>query len=151
MTETLAYGYSSERTQWEPHNAYQHDRISIVYKKLCIFVRWTKVARALEGLRKHMVWHRRTRAGLRAAASPALSWLQISAASVDLTQTFITSSALGFPGSRFMYDPRRRLCCEEYSCLHLLSCAQCLLFSLTSGARAGKTRGTSTHTSVWEQ
>ena len=101
-----------------------------------------KVAWALAGLRKHMVWHRRTRAGLRAAASPALSWLQISAASSDLTQTFITSSALGFPGPRFMYDPRRRLCCEEYLCLPLLlSCAaQCLFSSLTSGARAGKTR-----------
>ena len=27
MTETLAYGYSSERTQWELSNEYQHDMV----------------------------------------------------------------------------------------------------------------------------
>ena len=27
MTEALAYGYSSESTQWEQSNEYQHDRI----------------------------------------------------------------------------------------------------------------------------
>ena len=29
MTETLAHGYSSERTQWELSNKYQHDSLSI--------------------------------------------------------------------------------------------------------------------------
>ena len=27
ITETLACGYSSERTQWELSNEYQHDRV----------------------------------------------------------------------------------------------------------------------------
>ena len=36
MTETLAYGYSSESAQRELSNEYQHDRI---FKSLCILVR----------------------------------------------------------------------------------------------------------------
>ena len=52
MTETLANGYSYESTQRELSNEYQHDRVWIVFKNLCICVLWTKVALALEGLIK---------------------------------------------------------------------------------------------------
>ena len=55
MTETLAYGYSSERTQRELSNDYQHDRVQMVFKNLCIRVRWTKVALALEGFTRYTV------------------------------------------------------------------------------------------------
>ena len=41
--ETLAHGYSSESAQWELSNEYQHDRVSTVFKNLCILVLWTKV------------------------------------------------------------------------------------------------------------
>ena len=51
MTEKLAYGYSSESAQRELSNEYQHDRVWMVSKSLCIIVLWTKVASALEGLR----------------------------------------------------------------------------------------------------
>ena len=44
MTETLAYGYSSESTQWDLSNEYQHDRVLMVYKNLCMLVFLTKVA-----------------------------------------------------------------------------------------------------------
>ena len=50
MTETLAYGYSSESAPQELSNEYQHDRVSMVFKDFCILVLWTKVASALEGL-----------------------------------------------------------------------------------------------------
>ena len=50
MTETLAYGYSSESTQRELSNEYQHDRVWMVCNNLCILVLCTKVASALEGL-----------------------------------------------------------------------------------------------------
>ena len=50
MTETLAYGYSSESAQRELCNEYQHDRVKMVFKNLCILVLWTKVDSALEGL-----------------------------------------------------------------------------------------------------
>ena len=50
MTQTLTYGYSSESTRRELSNEYQHDRVSMVFINLCIFVHWTKVASALEGL-----------------------------------------------------------------------------------------------------
>ena len=33
MTETLAYGYSSESTQQALSNEYQHDRVQMVFKK----------------------------------------------------------------------------------------------------------------------
>ena len=33
MTETLLYGYSSESTQQELSNEYQHDRVKIVFVK----------------------------------------------------------------------------------------------------------------------
>ena len=44
MTETLTHWYSSESTQREVCNEYQHDRVSIVIKDLGILVLWTKVA-----------------------------------------------------------------------------------------------------------
>ena len=50
MTETLANGYSSESTQQELSNEYQHDRVQMIFKNLCFFLLWTKVASALEGL-----------------------------------------------------------------------------------------------------
>ena len=51
MTETLANGYSSERTQRELSNEYQHDRVSMFFKDICDLVLGMKVASALEGLR----------------------------------------------------------------------------------------------------
>ena len=51
MTETLAHGYSSESAQSELSNEYQHDRVQMVFKNLCVLVLWTKVAPAYEGLR----------------------------------------------------------------------------------------------------
>ena len=52
MAETLAHGYSSERTQRERSNEYQHDRVKLVFNNLCILVLLTKVALiALEGLK----------------------------------------------------------------------------------------------------
>ena len=53
MTETLAHWYSSESTQRELSNYYQHDRVKIVFKNLCVFVIWIKVASAIEGLIKN--------------------------------------------------------------------------------------------------
>ena len=50
MTETLANGYSSETTERELSNEYQHDRVQKFFKNLCFLVIWTKVASALEGL-----------------------------------------------------------------------------------------------------
>ena len=50
MTETLANGYSYESTQRELSNEYQHDRVMMVFKNICVFALWTKVASALEGL-----------------------------------------------------------------------------------------------------
>ena len=49
MTETQAYGYSSESTRQEISNEYQHDRVWMVFKSLCILLLWTKVASALDG------------------------------------------------------------------------------------------------------
>ena len=49
MTETLAYGYSSERTQFALSNEYQYDSVWMVFKNLCILVLWKIVASALEG------------------------------------------------------------------------------------------------------
>ena len=59
MTETLANGYSSESTQRELSNEYQHHRVKMIFIIFCFFVRWTKVALALEGLigpRLSAVW-----------------------------------------------------------------------------------------------
>ena len=51
MTETLANGYSSESTQRELPNEYQHDRVKMIFINFCFFVHWKKVALALEGLK----------------------------------------------------------------------------------------------------
>ena len=52
MTETLAHGYSSEKTQRELSNEYQHDdTVKMFFKNLRVLVLLTKVASALEGLR----------------------------------------------------------------------------------------------------
>ena len=56
MTETLAYGYSSESAQRELSNEYQHSRVSMVFKNLCIPVLRAKVASALEGLKMYSHW-----------------------------------------------------------------------------------------------
>ena len=48
--ESLTHGYSSESTRRELSNEYQHDRVLIVFKSLCVLVLWTKVGSALEGL-----------------------------------------------------------------------------------------------------
>ena len=50
MTGTLENGYSSESTRQELSNEYQHDRVSMIFKKICILMFWMKVASALEGL-----------------------------------------------------------------------------------------------------
>ena len=55
MTETLANGYSSESTQQELSNEYQHDRVQMFFKNLCIPVLWMKVASAFEGLTHPML------------------------------------------------------------------------------------------------
>ena len=52
MTETLANGYSSESTQRELSNEYQHDRVWMVLRNIGVIVHKTKVAPALEGLMK---------------------------------------------------------------------------------------------------
>ena len=49
MTETLTRRYSFEITQYELSNEFQHDRLSMVIRNLCIRVLWMKVARALIG------------------------------------------------------------------------------------------------------
>ena len=51
MIETLAYGYSSESAQRKLSNEYQHDRVKMVFKNLCVLVLWTEGAPALEGLK----------------------------------------------------------------------------------------------------
>ena len=56
ITETLANGYSSESTQRELSNEYQHDRVLIVFKDFGILVLWMKVASALEGLNMVMAF-----------------------------------------------------------------------------------------------
>ena len=55
MTKTLANGYSSESTQRELSNEYQHDSVLIVFKDFCILVSWTKVASAPKMLRKYVL------------------------------------------------------------------------------------------------
>ena len=60
MTETLVHGYSSESTQREQSNEYQHDRVrwfSNCFASLCLRM---KVAFALEGLRfppEIVIWY----------------------------------------------------------------------------------------------
>ena len=52
MTETLSNGYSSKSTPQELSNEYQHDRVWMIFKNLCVLVLWTKVASALEGFKE---------------------------------------------------------------------------------------------------
>ena len=47
----MAYGYLSERNQQELSNEYQHKRVQMVFKDLCVLLLWMKVAPALKGLR----------------------------------------------------------------------------------------------------
>ena len=52
MTETLAYGYSSERTQRELPNKYQHDRVKMVSKSFtCPYASDESSMTALQQLR----------------------------------------------------------------------------------------------------
>ena len=46
----MANGYSFKSTQRELSNEYQHDRVSMVFKDVCVCVFWMKVALAWEGL-----------------------------------------------------------------------------------------------------
>ena len=55
MIETLAHGYSSDSTQRELSNEYQHDKVKIVIKNCCIIVLWMKLSSALGGLRTILV------------------------------------------------------------------------------------------------
>ena len=50
MTGILAHGYSSESTQQELSNEYQHDRVWMFIKNLFFLVLWMKVALVFEGL-----------------------------------------------------------------------------------------------------
>ena len=50
MIETLTYEYSSESIQQELSNEYQHGRVSMVFKNVCVLMLWMKVASASEGL-----------------------------------------------------------------------------------------------------
>ena len=51
IIETTANGYSSESTQRGLSNEYQHDRVSMFFKRFCVLVLWAKVALVLEGLK----------------------------------------------------------------------------------------------------
>ena len=42
MTETLANGYSSESTQRELFNEYQHDRVLMVFRNFYFLVIWNE-------------------------------------------------------------------------------------------------------------
>ena len=53
MSETLAHGYSSESTQGELSNEYQHHRVKMVFKSLHAL--WMTVATAYEGLKLKLV------------------------------------------------------------------------------------------------
>ena len=50
MKNYWANGYSSESSQGELSNEYQHDRVWMIFKNLCILVLWMKIASALERL-----------------------------------------------------------------------------------------------------
>ena len=56
MTGTLANGYSFESTQRELSNEYQHDRVWMLFRNLCVRVLWTKVVSALKGLKPSSTW-----------------------------------------------------------------------------------------------
>ena len=50
MTETVPHGYPSETTHLELSNKYQHHRVWMVIKNLCILMLWMNVTSPLEGL-----------------------------------------------------------------------------------------------------
>ena len=50
MVKTLVNECSYESTQQELSNEYQHDRVKMFFKNICILVRWTNVASAFGGL-----------------------------------------------------------------------------------------------------
>ena len=50
MTETLAYGYSSENTRLKLCNKYTHGKFQMVSKDLCILMLSAKVALPVEEL-----------------------------------------------------------------------------------------------------
>ena len=52
----MAYGYSSESTQQELSNEYQHDRVRMFLKKKFVFVFQMKVDIAFEELKKSPSW-----------------------------------------------------------------------------------------------
>ena len=56
MTETLANGYSSESTQGELSNEYQHDRVQMVVNIICVLVLGMEIALALEGLMNAIIF-----------------------------------------------------------------------------------------------
>ena len=57
ISETMTYGYSSESTQRELSNEYQHDKVWKVSKNLCLLVLRRKVASILEGLRDTVTYY----------------------------------------------------------------------------------------------
>ena len=56
MTETMTHGCSSEGTQQDPSNEYQHYRVKVIFKNPCIIVLWTKVSSTLEGLIDYILY-----------------------------------------------------------------------------------------------
>ena len=52
MTETVAYGYSTESTQWELSNDYQYYRMEMAFIICCNLVLWTKIVLALKGFNR---------------------------------------------------------------------------------------------------
>ena len=54
MTETLAYWNSSESTQRKLSNENQHDRVTMVFKNLCIIVIRMKVGLASDRLSRNI-------------------------------------------------------------------------------------------------
>ena len=55
MTETMANEYSSDRTQQDLSNEYQHDRVKMIFLFFCFFVQWMKVTSAAEGSIKNHI------------------------------------------------------------------------------------------------
>ena len=49
----MANGYSSDSTQRELPNEYQHDRVRMIFIIICFFVHMKKVTSAAEGLILH--------------------------------------------------------------------------------------------------
>ena len=51
MTETLTHRYSSKSTEWELSSKYQHDRVKMVLKKICVLMLSKEVASVIEGIK----------------------------------------------------------------------------------------------------